>query len=350
MRRARFTVEARSACSEFANVRERGPRGGWWCTTARLTGYEKSLTDRDEVDTLASPLNVSRHKEITVHPRAAVTCVVSLAMTCALGLACNKDDKSKADASVAADAPSEDEAIDLPPGAPFEGTVDVSADLASTGDASDMPEENYSFTLKGKKARWDLYGGADAKGSYRIHDGATNQFFSVMPAAKSTFVTADASILDKRYGDAGAPGPWVFRVVDEHGAFAGLPCERWSTELGKVHFEMCVTKELPPFPLHLLTGALGKVVPFNPDLMDRGVFPLTVIATEIPKAGADAGAKPPRPKDGGLATPDRGALRGRMQVTHVDRRRVRDDVFVVPDYPQTKTETLGGNAGQFKQK
>jgi hypothetical protein len=211
---------------------------------------------------------------------------------------------------------------DLPPDAPFEGILEMVINRSSeNGDL------RLVLALKGKKVRWDLYGsgGTGRATGFRVYDGETRQFTTVMPAEKVVMTTDESALT----GDASAPRAYKLSPLpfEPKGAVGGIACERDRTQDDQNVYELCAAPGLVPFPLHLLSSVAATVVPFNPMLQAKGLFPLAVtvhqgqVSTRTPIAALPV-----------LAT---------LQVLRVRRGRVPGSAFDIPAYEsRIKTTAL----------
>jgi hypothetical protein len=209
----------------------------------------------------------------------------------------------------------------LPPDAPFQGIVTLEA-RAGHG----TPPAKYVFTLKGKKARWDLLSPGE-KGQvlgFRVYDGDQHAFFTVAPARKSVFVTSESALLK---GDAAPPSrawTWNALAVEPHGALLGYSCDRETTRDEEFEYDVCASDKLVSFPMQELAGPLTSVVPFNGSLGEKGLFPLFVTVRRLKPAPGQAP----------------GATAGNLRVLHVDRGKVSDSAFELPPWPRVDAVTL----------
>jgi hypothetical protein len=184
----------------------------------------------------------------------------------------------------------------------------------------------YVFTLKEKKARWDLIGqgGKGEVRGYRVYDGDEHRFYTVAPELKSVLVT-DEAVLATDAGGASRTWTWKPFTAEPHGVVGGRPCDRMITRDDELEYDVCAAPGLAPFPMQDLSGAIASVVPFNASLMSQGMFPLHVTVRRL-HAG-----------DGGVA---RGVV-GSLQVMRIERGRVPLNAFdLPPSLPRVPTASL----------
>ena len=225
---------------------------------------------------------------------------------------------------------------DLPAGEPFEGTIVAEAvDISANGDHDEEPPTaTYKFTVKGQSVRWDLFGEKSQAIAYRIYDGFRHQFITVLPATKTMMIAFEGAI-DVTL-DAGPPRVWEFSTISTEGKVADYPCERLRTTDALYRYDMCVATGLPPFPIHILAGVVGAILPFNGALQKKGLFPLSTqvypLGTSLDGGkAADAG----RPKTSAAAPPI-----GRFIVIHMERFKVNPQLFLLPDYVPVQVHSL----------
>jgi len=204
----------------------------------------------------------------------------------------------------------------LPPDAPFEGMMVVEARLTT------QPAQIYVFTVKGKKARWDLFGegGKGAVSAFRVYDGATHKFYTTAPTLKSILVTDEASIAP----DAGAADGgyrWSTFAAGPTGVVAGVSCDRQETRDDAFDYVVCSAPGLVPFPMQLLAGAIGQVTPFNGSLMAKGRVPLHVTKRKSHAVGVKA-------------------MVGWLEVKQIERGRVPEGAFDLPKLPEVPAANL----------
>jgi hypothetical protein len=195
------------------------------------------------------------------------------------------------------------------------------------GQDPDAPPALYYFYLKGKKARWDLFGegGTAAPVGYRIYDGETRKFYTKM-RQPIVYVT-DESALTSR---AGPLRDWKFSPfkLEPHGQVQGVPCLRQTTQDDEYEYDACLASGFPTIPLPLLGEALAEAVPFNAAVQRKGLFPLSVAIHALKHTPGAGGRALPGPPMGGL------------KVLEVNRGEVPSDAFAVPPFPTTETPTL----------
>jgi len=206
----------------------------------------------------------------------------------------------------------------LPDNAPFEGSVTLQVALTTE---PDLPPAKYTFFMKGKKVRWDLFteGGRGVSTGFRLYDGAQRKFFTFLE--QPVVYTTDVSAL---LGDAGSSRPFKFApfAPEPNGAVFGIPCDRMQTADEKYEYDVCLASGLPTLPLSVLGKNMEVAVPFSAALERRGQFPVSVI---VRPRGA---AKGPRPW---IAI---------LKVLSVERGRVPDAAFDLPAYPFQPSPTL----------
>jgi hypothetical protein len=210
----------------------------------------------------------------------------------------------------------------LPPEAPFEGRVTVQV-TANDEQAGLGEPASYYFTMKGKKARWDLFdkGGMGAPSGYRVYDADQHTFFTVM-RRPTLYTTNEATLI----GDAGALKALKLAPfkLEPRGTVQGTACDRVTAQDDAFDYEACLASGLPPVPLHLLGGVIAKVVPFGAELEKRGAFPLNVIIRE---------RKLP---DGTTVRP----IFAKLTTMRIERGRVPDKAFELPSFPVVETPLL----------
>ncbi len=218
----------------------------------------------------------------------------------------------------------------LPGGAPFEGKVVIRVGTVSEG--ADQQPATYTFWMKGKKVRWDLFGGGGKGGALglRIYDGAQRKFFTVLQ--KPFVYETDAAALVGDAGTSGSPaGAPHYKFtpfkLDPKGAVSGMPCDRLETADDHSLYDVCVASGMPTLPLDLLGSSVATVVPFGTVLEEKGQFPLYVMVRrkELAGSGRDAGPLP-------AVHPAQGSMR----VVTIERGVVPAEAFELPDYPVVK--------------
>jgi hypothetical protein len=213
----------------------------------------------------------------------------------------------------------------LPADAPFEGIVALQVALP------DQPEHataRYTFYMKGKKLRWDLFseGGKGDSVGYRVYDGADRKFYTFLD--RPVVYVTDAAGLVR---DAGAARDYAFTpfAMEPHGVVMGLPCDRLEADDEHYRYEVCLASGLPTLPLAVLGSSLAVALPFSATLDQRGLFPLSVVVrARDPQKGAEPGPKRPRPPAAAL------------KVLRVERGRVPEAAFDLPAYPFAPSATL----------
>jgi hypothetical protein len=209
----------------------------------------------------------------------------------------------------------------LAPDEPFQGMIALQARFGSGFD----PAPKYVFTLKGKKARWDLIGqgGKGEVRGYRVYDGEAHKFFTVAPELKSILVTDESALSSP--ADAGKH-TWTWKpfALEPHGAVAGQACDRQITSDDEYEYDVCSAEGLVPFPMQDLSGTIARVVPFNGALEEKGRFPVHVSVRRL-HAG-----------DGGPAN----TIVGALQIARIERGRVPDGAFDLPPLPRVQAASL----------
>ncbi len=215
----------------------------------------------------------------------------------------------------------------LAPGAPFAGRLTVQVTRTNPTDPDTTDIVTYYFTVKGKKARWDLFGesGTGDPTGYRIYDGDQHKFFTVM-RQPVLYTTDEAALIASRAADAGAPRSvkLVPDKSDTTGNVEGVACSRMTGQDDENEYLTCLGPGLPPIPLHLLGDAIAAALPFGADVAKKGLFPLTVIV---------------RSKQRPKGSPVKPIL-ARLATTKVERGDPPDSAFTLPTYPVTELPFL----------
>ena len=225
---------------------------------------------------------------------------------------------------------------------PFEGTIVAEAELFEHDprDAHEWAEasaQNFHFSVQGGRVRWNLFENV-TDGPYRIYDPSRREFFTVFPREKTVSEALESDLESRALGVSERGREWEFSPSGGKAAVAGLACERWTTHDASWRYELCVTKEVNPLPLHLLPGATRTVLPFNDRLMALGYFPLSVIAIRSdPPAAVPAGpARLRRTGSLGRAAGVDPRLRGRFFVRAIERAKIDPEQFTPPQPPAYK--------------
>lgn len=192
--------------------------------------------------------------------------------------------------------------------APFEGTVRMG--IPGIDGPAGVPT---TFEVKGGRCRWNLVE-TDAAAGFRIYDAKARRLFTVLPKVGSVL----ASALPPAAAPSGGGGRvWSFTHIGP-GRIAQYPCDRLEATDGSRSYELCATKGLPAIPLEYAVPNAGARLPFLQALQGEGELPLAVTTRE---AG-----------DGGrLEVPS-----SELMTFVIERGRVDDARFVVPDYPVTE--------------
>jgi hypothetical protein len=212
----------------------------------------------------------------------------------------------------------------LPPDAPFQGRLTIQVVIpGDTDDPETTESARYNFTIKGKKARWDLFsrGGKGRPVGYRIYDSEPHKFYTVMRQPQ-LYVTDEASL----NGDAGAPKAWKFTpfALEPKGKVQDYPCDIVNTQDDQYEYHACLASGLPTLPLQLLGSAMALAVPFGAVLEKKGLYPLLVVVRPR-SASRDAGLKP---------------LVAKLTLLQLERGLVPDVAFELPHFPVTETPRL----------
>jgi hypothetical protein len=208
----------------------------------------------------------------------------------------------------------------LPADAPFEGKLRIEV-VTIQPETTDYAR--YSFFLKGKKARWDLFGdeGKGETAGYRVYDGEKQEFFTIM-RQPVLYATRE----DILRGDGGSPRSWTvtpFRL-EPKATVANLACDQMVTHDREFDYAVCLAPGLPGLPLHLLGPAMARVLPFGPYFRTKGLFPLSVVVRRSRLAPGET----IRP------------VVAKLTVIEAERGRVPERAFELPPYPRTDTATL----------
>jgi hypothetical protein len=219
---------------------------------------------------------------------------------------------------------------ELPADAPFEGRITASAGDPSPDADVRRKRQAYSFTVQGKRFRWDIFVTAEGRASqgYRIYDGEKKKFFTVLEPTRQVMIFDEPSAAV----DAGVSPTWKFVPVTK-GNIAGHPCDIESTSDTTREYEACIAHDLPTFPFHLLVGVASEAAPFNVALEAQGEFPLVASAyPKRPKGALKGDPRAPHSPRGLLA---------RFEVWEITRFRVNPAVFDIPsDYTQIQSTHL----------
>lgn len=223
--------------------------------------------------------------------------------------------------------PTEFELGPLAPDAPFAGRLTLQLTRTNPTDSDKTDIVTFYFTVKGKKARWDLFGeaGTGDPSGYRIYDGNQHKFFTVM-RQPVLYTTDEATLIATRAADAGAPKN-IKLVPDKSepgGNVQGVACTRMMGQDDEDEYLTCLATGLPPIPLHLLGEASAAILPFGADIEKKGLFPLTVLV---------------RSKERPKGSPIKPIL-ARLSTLKVERGDPPDSAFTPPSYPVTELPFL----------
>jgi hypothetical protein len=158
--------------------------------------------------------------------------------------------------------------------AAFEGVMLAAVQPLSDDFGGDLGAVQYSFSFRGGSVRWEtLPPPLRGTAPFRVFRASENRFLTVIPD-RSVITT---SPVEAAPSEAGAAKDYHLALVDPKGVIAGVPCERWQASDESYRYEICVAKGLVPFPFHVVRSEpLARILPFNGELMARGLFPLAV--------------------------------------------------------------------------
>ncbi len=227
--------------------------------------------------------------------------------------ACNKDKTEQSAADAAAATPSVatttttslatgvmDKALSFVTGSPFEG--EITMNITDEG----KPPRTITYTVKGKKMRFDVPGRGAEGDSYAIFDGDSKKMITVTESKKMAF--------EMDMNNPGMPGMGVGAAATAAAAakpnvektgkqdtVAGYSCEMWKiTETDGSKSDVCVAKGIA-FP------SPGGRAPAWAAELGGDFFPLRVVTTD-----------------------PTGKEKTKMEVTKIDKKTVDDAKLQVP--------------------